>query len=293
MKYSSFHQFTETGSLKEVIIGRYEGYARHEDYIEIVNEEQKQGLPSVSDLEKEFNVFKSELEKLNIEVHVPEYVGKFVYDQLTPRDIGAVIGDKFVVCPMMKASRKYEVAGIFEFIKSRSEAEPNILIPGGNSIVFEGGDIIVDHPFIFIGLSQRTNKQGADFLRKQFSDEFKVIEVKCKPLEKDENILHLDCTFNPVGKDMALIYPDGFEKVPIEISDQYELIEINRKEQQALATNVLSLDHKRILVRDHPDCQRVNQILRENGFELIELPFNAAPSTGGSFRCCSLPLYRR
>lgn len=293
MNYKSFHQYTETDRLKEVIIGRHEDYAKNDDYIEIVNEEQKQGLPSVSELAKEFETFRQELEKRDITVHIPDYVGKFVYDQLTPRDIGVVIGNKFVLCPMLKASRKYEAAGIFKYINERTEEEPNILIPSGNSVVFEGGDIIVDHPYVFIGLSQRTNKQGADYLRKQFSDEFRVIEVQCKPLEKGENVLHLDCTFNPVGEDMALIYPDGFEKAPIEITDHYELIEIDRKEQQALATNVLSLDHKRILARNHPDCQRVNQILREKGFELIELPFDAAPSSGGSFRCCSLPLYRR
>lgn len=290
--HSYFKQYSETAELKEVVIGRHQGYAAHDEYVEIVNEEQKKGLPDLVELAYEFEQFKAALEAHGVQVHTPDYVGKFVYDQLTPRDIGITIGPKFVIAPMLKSSRKYEVAGIFQLLKNRLEKEPNILIPDGIDVALEGGDIIVDQAFIFAGISQRTNEAGIQFLRDNFSGEFEIVPVHCKPLEEGENILHLDCTFNPVGESHALIYPGGFVRIPEQISNKYDLIEITKSEQEALSTNVLSLDRETVIVRDHEDCNRVNDVLRSIGLNTIELPFNGAPSSGGSFRCCSLPLVR-
>ena len=222
---------------------------------------------------------------------IPDYVGKFVYDQLTPRDIGVTIGHKFLICPVVKASRRYEVAGIFRHILAMGGDEPTILLPPDPEILLEGGDIIVDKNCIFVGISQRSNEAGVTYLTHQFRDKFTVVPVQCRRLEEGENVLHLDCTFNPVGQNMALIYVDGFEDIPDEIQ-QYEWIEIDKEEQKHLATNVLSLDQKTVISRNHPACVRVNEEMRKRGLQVIELPFDAAPSTGGSFRCCSLPLVR-
>ena len=42
-----FNQFNETDPLKTVIIGRCEGYAAEDAYVEIVNEDQKKDQPSL------------------------------------------------------------------------------------------------------------------------------------------------------------------------------------------------------------------------------------------------------
>ena len=34
------------------------------------------------------------------------------------------------------------------------------------------------------------------------------------------------------------------------------------------------------------------EMLRARGLDVIELPFDGTPKSGGSFRCASLPLYR-
>lgn len=287
-----FHQFSETAPLQRVIIGRYQGYRAHPAYQEIINEEQKKGLPTEQDLAPEFNAFRHALEAEGVEVLIPDYVGKFVYDQLTPRDIGMVIGERFLLCNMRYASRRYEVAGIFPHILPEGAHEPNILLPDESDVFVEGGDIIIDKGRLFVGLSQRTNEAGLAYLQQTFGHEFEVIPVHCAALAAGENVLHLDCTFNPVGRQHCLIYPDGFQQIPPAIHDQYEWIEVTREEQAALATNVLSLNPHTVISRDHPACARVNEAMRKTGLRVIEVPFNAAPSTGGSFRCCSLPLER-
>lgn len=289
----AFSQYNETDPLTRVIIGRYEGYRKAEEYVEIVNEEQKKGLPEVGQLKTEFDDFQKAMENHGVEVITPEYVGKFVYDQLTPRDIGFVVGNKFVLCHMKKASRRYEAAGIFKALNEISGAGMDILIPEDYDTLLEGGDVMADKGNLFVGLSQRSNEKGYEFLKHHFGDEFNVVPLHCKSLDKGENVLHLDCTFNPVGENLALIYKQGFETIPDEIRNNYEWIEVQDNEQAVLATNVLSLDEKTVISRNHPKCKRVNDEMRKHGLEVIEIDFNGAPATGGSFRCCTLPLYRK
>lgn len=292
MTTDTFSQYSETGPLKKVIVGSHRGYRKEPAYEQIVNESQKNGLPEVDMLEREFAGFMDILKKYDVEVLTPEYVGKFVYDQLTPRDIGVTIGDKFVLCNMANSSRRYESAGIFPHILAMSGAEPTILIPPDHDVLLEGGDIIIDKECIFVGISQRTNEKGFQFLRQTFADQFDVVPVYCRSLGEDEDILHLDCAFNPVGEEHALIYYEGFRDIPDAMNARYTWIPVDRQEQAALATNVLSVNTTAVIARDHPHCRSVNQRLADLGFYVNALSFDAAPSTGGSFRCCSLPLVR-
>lgn len=289
----NFRQYAETAPLEKVIIGRYEGYRAVEEYTELVNESQKRGLPSEGQLRAEFEGFRKALEQEGVEVLIPEYVGKFVYDQLTPRDLGVTIGRQFVLCNMVRASRRYEAAGIFKYLLQMQGPEPTVLLPPSNDILLEGGDIIVDKGYIFVGISQRTNQAGYEYLKQQFESSFEVVPVYCRSLNEGQDVLHLDCTFNPLGHKHALIFPGGFRELPQPIRDQYDWIEVSAEEQAALGTNVLSIDPKTVISRRHSSCLHINAAIREAGLRVIELPFDGAPATGGSFRCCSLPLHRR
>ena len=107
-----------------------------------------------------------------------------------------------------------------------------------------------------------------------------------------EDVLHLDCAFNPLGQGHALIYPDGLETIPPVLRRKYAWIEVRREEADALATNVLSVAPDTVIARAGPDCARVNGELRKAGYTVLEVPFDGVPSTGGSFRCATLPLRR-
>ena len=286
-----FSQYNETDTLKTVIIGRWDGYRKVTEYTEIVNADQRESLPDVAQLKPEFETFQRVLEKNGIEVLVPEYVGKFVYDQLTPRDIAVVINDKLVLCNMVKKSRRYEAAGIFPLIRNFSGGEPDVLIPPADCLL-EGGDIMVDKGRVLVGISQRTNEKGFKWLQSVFGRQTEVVPVYTKKPEDDEQVLHLDCTFNPVGRHHALIYEEGFITAPECLKTDYEWIRVSKGEQRALATNVISLAGDVVIARDHPLCKRVTGIMRDYGIRVEEIKFDGAPSTGGSFRCCTLPLIR-
>ncbi|REL37998.1 hypothetical protein DYD21_05105 [Rhodohalobacter sp. SW132] len=291
MMKRTFSQFNETDTLKTVIIGRWKGFHEEEAYTSFLDESQRNDYPSEDQLKTEFEAFQKALEENGVEVLIPEHVGNFLYDQLTPRDVATVIGNKIVVCNMAKRSRKYEVAGIFPLIRNFTGEEPVVLIPPVDCLI-EGGDIMVDKGRIIVGLSQRTNIAGYEWLLNNFTDQMKVIPVYLTDLKKGENVLHLDCAFNPVGENSALVYMDGIKPIPDFFEKEYDLIKVNKKEQQALATNVFSISRDLVIARDHPQSKRAVEEMRKRGIEVIEIPFDGAPATGGSFRCCTLPLIR-
>jgi len=287
-----FHQYTEYDPLLKVIVGRYQEYARDTAYVERINEDQKKGLPGVDQLRPEFDGLWHVLKDHGIEVLEPANVGPFVYDQLTPRDLGVAIGHRFLLCHMAPKSRRYEAAGIFRFLEHTPAGEPLVVIPDSPEIRIEGGDILIDRERIWVGLSGRTNREGVEWMKRTFGDCFEVIEVPLKSPEEGEDVLHLDCTFNILDRKNAMIYPGGLRSIPAAILQGYELTDVSREEQQALATNFLPLSPDKILTRDHPHCKRVGGLLRNQGRQVIEIPFDAAPATGGSLRCCTLPLFR-
>lgn len=287
-----FAQWNERDPLKEVIIGRYQEYNRHPQYAELVNKDQKESLPHLDELQKDFEQLRKTLQKEGVKVHIPHYIGKFVYDQLTPRDIGIAIGNQFLICNMRRKSRRYEAAGIFSILEHFSSGEPNLVIPDSPTCHIEGGDVILDDYTLFVARSQRTNEEGIEFLKRTFGHLFQVIAVEGRKMDEYEGILHLDCMFNIIDTNLAVIYEPGFLNIPSELSNYYELMHVNQTEQAALTTNVLSIGHGKVLSRDHADCRAFNDRLRKKGLEVIEVPFDAAPSTGGSIRCCTLPLVR-
>ena len=279
---------SETGRLRSVIIGYPDNF--HQVPPAIINETQKQYYfsserPTRAQVKADLERFKAALVQHDIEVLQPCPVAG-VPDQLMTRDIGVVIGNTFVITRMARQSRQDEWHGL-QHILAQIDQRQIVRVPEG--IVLEGGDVIADNGRIFVGLSQRTGLEGANFLAAQFP-EFEVIPVPLKQLADGEDVLHLDCSFVPVGSRHALIYPDGLVETPTIIPQQYDLIPVTKAEQQILATNVLSISPTQVISR--AKSSRVNAELRRRGLEVIALEFDDPPKTGGSFRCCSLPLWR-
>jgi len=132
-----FSQYNETDTLKTVIIGRWEGFHEDEKYSNLLDEKRED--PSTAQLKTEFEAFQKALEENGVEVLITDDVGKFLYDQLTPRDVAVVIGDKIIICNMAKSGRKYEIAGIFPHIRDFSGGEPTLLIPPVDCLLEGGG----------------------------------------------------------------------------------------------------------------------------------------------------------
>ena len=57
-----------------------------------------------------------------------------------------------------------------------------------------------------------------------------------------------------------------------------------------MGTNVLSIGENRVF--SLPTNHGVNEQLRQHGYQVLEVDFSEIIKSGGSFRCCSMPLLR-
>ncbi len=289
----AFRVENEFAPLAHVVLGRGEGYHRDPARVEIVNTTQArthaaQGHPAEAQLCREFNAFGRALEAAGAVVHQPELAPASVQDQTCPRDIGFVIGQTFVTAGMRHASRVEEITAVETLLAGFDG--PRVTVPEG--VTLEGGDVVLDGAFVFVGCGQRSDPEGAVFLEARLGDDHRIVPVPTRALSEGEEVLHLDCAFNPLGLGHALIYPAGLSLVPDLMRERYDWIEVTREEAAALATNVLSVAPDHVIARSHPSCARTNKALKAAGYNVTEVDFDAVPGTGGSFRCATLPLQR-
>jgi len=149
----------------------------------------------------------------------------------------------------------------------------------------EGGDIMVDQDMLYVGVSKRTSEEVVQEIANKLLD-FMII-----PVPFSEKYLHLDCVFNILSSKVALIFPQAIDAVTNDmLSKRYTLIEVSEEEQFTLGTNVLSIGDKKIL--SLPQNKNVNAQMTAHGFEVIEVDFSEIIKSGGSFRCCSMPVVR-
>ena len=142
---------------------------------------------------------------------------------------------------------------------------------------------------MLVGYHQRSNPAGCEYLRQQLA----AREIRVIPVRHSQ--LHLECCLNPLGLGHLLIHPaslDGNEEAVWRVLREYEWLEVDDIEREHLATNVLSIDQRTIVARDHPACVRINRLLESRGYLVEAITFDGVPATGGSFRCASLALAR-
>ena len=103
--------------------------------------------------------------------------------------------------------------------------------------------------------------------------------------------LHLDCVFNVVAPEIALVYREAIPPVLLErLKRRYELVAVTEYEQFCLGTNVLSLGDGKVV--SQPQHQRINEALLRLGLDVLEADISEIIKSGGAFRCMTFPLRR-
>jgi N-dimethylarginine dimethylaminohydrolase len=249
---------------------------------EVINETQEhfknEGIHIDRALEQHGQLVKT-LKDNGIDVILLPYHKKYP-EQVFTRDIGFTLGQTIFVGKMATDVRAGEENVLKQWLEDEEISYYNLAEER-----IEGGDVVIDRETIYVGLSNRTDHKAADQLQRLLN-QFNVIPISFKA-----KYLHLDCIFNVVSPDVALIYPNALTKKDIELfASRYELIEVSEEEQFQLGTNVLSIGNKRIL--SLPINEKVNKQLRNRGFQVIEVDITEIIKSGGSFRCCTLPILR-
>lgn len=201
-------------------------------------------------------------------------------EQVFTRDIGFTIGHTLFVSSMAAPVRQGEEQLLKEW--AQENGFKTVSLTNGT---IEGGDVLVDQTRVFVGMSKRTNPAAIYELKKELPGH-DIIPIHLPP-----HILHLDCVMNILSHDEMLIYPEAFKKEDLHLLNMhYHLIEISKQEQFTLGPNVLSIGQKKVI--SLPINQETNAALTAHGYTVIEVDFSEIIKSGGSFRCCTLPIRR-
>ncbi len=296
----------ETATLKSVVLGQPDSIGNKPTLDESYDAKSYHSIenniyPKESDIISEMNAFERVLKKYEVEVLRPEVLEN--YNQVFARDVAFVIEDKMIISNLIheRAAEQEAYHNIFEKINYR-----NIInLPGTAHI--EGGDVVVWNDFIFIGAcfsedyrnykTARTNEKSIEIL-KEFFPKKRILDFELHKNDTDpyKGILHLDCTFNPVGKDKCIIYEKGFVniddyKLVLDIFGEENCFHVNDEEMFQMFPNIFSISPE-VVVSDSA-FTRMNRHLEDQwNIKVEEIPYREISKMGGLLRCSTLPLVR-
>ena len=296
----------ETSELVTVVLGiaeNFGGIPLVEDCYDPKSIEHVQAgtFPNSTSCVDQINEFFEVLEKYNVNILRPKNI--YGINQIFTRDIAFVIENKLILPNIIK-DRVEELTAISYILDQVNTCN---VIKTPSNVRVEGGDVLVCNDHIFVGYSEkedfdkyivsRTNRLAINFLSQNFpTKEVKGFELNKSDVNPRNNALQLDCCFQPIGKDKAIIHKAGFKRAEdIEYLANYfgaeNLIEINTEEMYNMNANVFSISEK-VIVSDR-NFTSLNYKLKQHGFTVEEISYSEIGKMSGLLRCSTMPLVRR
>lgn len=296
----------ETGKLKSVVLGQPQSMGKiptlEESYdAKSYHTIQHDVYPTEEDITAEMSEFEKVLKKHGVDVFRPSIIKD--YNQVFARDVAFVIEDKMIISNVIsdRADEQEAYRSIFERVKWRD------IINLPDTAHIEGGDVIVWNDFIFIGtcLSEdyrnyktaRTNEYAVEILKEYFPKK-RILDLELKKNDKEpyKGILHLDCTFNPIGTDKCIIYKNGFVdesdyNLILDIFGEENCFHVTDEEMFEMCPNIFSISPE-IIVSDQTFTRMNNHLRNEWGMTVEEIPYREISKMGGLLRCSTMPLVR-
>jgi N-dimethylarginine dimethylaminohydrolase len=256
--------------------------------------------PKEQDMIVEMESVARVFEKYGIKVFRPKVIEN--YNQIFSRDIGFVIEDKFITANILP-DRDLEISAI-DHVLDQIPKENRISLPEDCHV--EGGDVMPWNNYIFIGtysgkdypeyITARTNVNAIDAIQELFPTKIvKSFELRKSNDNAKENALHLDCCFQPIGKDKAILHKNGFliEEEFLWLVDFFgkeNIFEISKDEMYQMNSNVFSISEN--IIVSEQNFTRLNTWLVEKGFTVEKVPYAEIAKQEGLLRCSTLPLVR-
>lgn len=279
----------ETAPLEAVILGIGTDRGVPRLINPVMKHHHAQGTyPEDEVVQQQLSAFEHILKASGVTVYRPTNLDGI--EQIFARDIAFVIEDRLICANMKEAVRQNEIQGIRTILDL---IQPSQIVHLPEEVYLEGGDVILWNDFIFVGLGERSNAAGVSFLQDLFpSKEIIGLEL-CTSDDHLTNILHLDCAFQPIGWDEAIIYEAGFRVIPQALLDLFpgdKLIRVNQDQMNRMFPNIFSISPTRMVIEDGFCC--LAKELKNRGYEPISIPYAEIAKLGGLFRCSTLPLRR-
>lgn len=295
----------ETSRLKSVLLGTAESCGPVPRPEEAYDPKSLEHIlagtyPKEADMVLEMDAFDHVLRKHGVQVFRPEVISDC--NQIFSRDIAFVIGDKLIKANILP-EREREVEAILHVLDA---IDPRNILTPPPEVHVEGGDVMPWHDYLFVGtytgrdyadfITARTNKEAVAYLKEQFPErKVKSFELRKSNTNAMENALHLDCCFQPVGRNKAILHRNGFL-----VEEEYNwlvsyfgkehIFEITKEEMYQMFSNVFSISPE-VIVTER-SFTRLNRWLREQGLTVEEIPYAEIGKQEGLLRCSTLPLVR-
>ncbi|MCL6218373.1 arginine deiminase family protein [Zunongwangia sp. M21534] len=295
----------ETSRLRAVVLGTAKSNGGAPELDEAYDpksiEHIKAGTyPQEEDMVKEMEAVAHVLKKYDVEVFRPQIIEN--YNQIFTRDIAFVIEDKFVKANILP-DREKEIKAIQHVV---DKIDPDKIIKLPDNAHIEGGDVMPFGDYILVGtytgedypdyITARTNIHAVKALQELFPKK-KVVSFNLKKsnIDPKENALHLDCCFQPVGKDKAIIYKGGFLDSKeyqwlVNLFGEKNIFEITKDEMYHMNSNIFTIAEDVVISEEK--FTRLNEWLRSHGITVEEVPYSQIAKQEGLLRCSTLPLIR-
>lgn len=296
---------SETGRLKAVVLGTAVSNGPTPEFAEAYDPKSAEHIlagtyPLEEDMVKEMEAVAAVLKKYDVKVFRPQIIED--YNQIFTRDIAFVIEDKFIKANILP-NRDEEIEAIRHVI---DQIDPTKILHLPEEAHAEGGDVMPYKDYILVGtysgkdykdlITARTNMAAVEALQNMFPHK----KVKSFSLRKSntvarDNALHLDCCFQPVGRDKAIIYKNGFLNEEdynwlVNLFGKDNIYEITRDEMYDMNSNIFSISED--VVISEKGFTRLNKWLREQKITVEEVPYAEISKQEGLLRCSTLPLIR-
>ena len=162
-----------------------------------------------------------------------------------------------------------------------------------NDYIFVGTYSGKDYPQL---ITARTNMEAVIEIQKLFPNKIvKSFELRKSNTNARENALHLDCCFQPIGKNKAIIHKNGFliesdYNWLVNFFGKENIFEITKDEMYEMNSNIFSISEDVII--SEQNFTRLNAWLRQQGFTVEEVPYAEISKQEGLLRCTTMPLVR-
>ena len=295
----------ETSRLRAVVLGTAESIGETPAYADAYDPKSAEHIkadtyPTEENMSREIEAVRAVLEKYDVKVFRPQLIEN--YNQIFTRDIAFVIDDKLVMANILP-DREQELDAISHVLEQIGK-DKIIKLPEDAHV--EGGDVMLHDDHLFVGtfygknypnlITARTNVQAVGYLRDLFPQKkLKSFNLRKSNYEPRDNALHLDCCFQPVGKNKAILYKGGFLNEDeyewlVEFFGKENVFEITRDEMYDMNSNIFSISEE--VVISERNFTRLNTWLRKNGITVEEVPYAEISKQEGLLRCSTLPLIR-
>lgn len=295
----------ETSRLRAVILGTAESNGpvpRVEDCYDPKSIENVRAgtYPKESDMVMEMSAFEQVLKKHGVEVYRPRVLKDV--NQIFARDIAFVIEDKFIRSNILpnRIEELDAIAHVYE------QVTPGDRITPPREVHVEGGDVMPWNDYVFVGvyrgrdypdfITARTNMAAVEFLQDLFpGKKVRSFDLRKSNTDPRENALHLDCCFQPVGRDKAILHRNGFlvegeYQWLLDYFGKENVFEISKQEMYDMNSNIFSIAED--VVVSERGFTRLNNWLRDHGITVEEIPYAEIGKQEGLLRCSTLPLIR-